>query len=164
MSQKHAEICVIAHSEAEQLNVGARLAVAWKKSLEPGAVIYLCGHLGAGKTTFVRGFLRELGYHQKVKSPSYTLIEPYHLGDHFIFHIDLYRLTQPEELFNLGLSEEITPDSVALIEWPEHGGKLLPKADLACYIVSHSAGRRIRLVAKNKRGDNILAQWETALA
>lgn len=164
MSPKHTEICIIARGEAEQLNTGARLAIAWKKSQESGAVIYLCGHLGAGKTTFVRGFLRELGYQQKVKSPSYTLIEPYHLGKHFIFHIDLYRLTQPEELFNLGISDEITPDSVALIEWPEHGGKLLPKADLACYIVAHAQERRIRLVAKNKRGEAILGQWETALS
>ena len=116
---------IVICSEAEMLNLGNRLA----SSLTPPMVVYLDGPLGAGKTTFVRGLLQGLGYTGIVKSPTYTIVEPYELAAVTLYHFDLYRLSDPEELEALGIRDYLTSDTVCLIEWPERGGEYLPKAD-----------------------------------
>lgn len=102
------------------------LGEALSSYCQSGDVVYLTGGLGAGKTTLIRGFLRELGYNGFVKSPSYTLIEVYKLKAFDVVHVDLYRLTDTEECWNLGLSDYLKKDSILLIESPEKAGKFLP--------------------------------------
>lgn len=106
--------------------IGAELA----RQLPPKCLIFLKGQLGAGKTTLVRGFLRALGYRGAVKSPTYTLVEEYSTRERRIFHFDLYRLTDPEELEWIGIDDYLAQDAVCLIEWPEMGDGFLPEPDL----------------------------------
>lgn len=113
--------------EQATLDLGAQLAA----EVEPGAIIYLHGPLGAGKTTLARGFLRALGVSGAVKSPTYTLIEIYDLPQRLVVHMDLYRMADPEELAFLGLDDFLSdPSMVALIEWPKHGEGVLPQPTL----------------------------------
>lgn len=132
-----------------------RLGAAVARSLNtdehsPG-IIHLRGDLGAGKTTFVRGFLRQLGWQGAVRSPTYTLLEPYHVGPWTYVHADLYRLKSPSELEDLGLRDYLQDHHVLLIEWPEQGDPFTPAADLAIAIDfeehEHRSGRRARLNA-----------------
>lgn len=98
--------------------------------------IHLEGELGAGKTTLTRGLLRQLGHAGNVKSPTYTLVEHYSLKDRAVFHFDLYRLTDPEELDYLGLDDYLSHNSLCIIEWASHGEGFLPQPDLIinlCY-------------------------------
>lgn len=97
---------------------------------QDGGVIFLQGELGAGKTTMVRAILHALGYVGRVVSPSYTLMEPYNVGARQVFHLDLYRLTDPEELEYLGIRDLNPRQHLLLVEWPEHGSGMLPPADL----------------------------------
>mgnify|MGYP001619757620 CR=1 FL=1 len=105
--------------------LGAELA----QSIKTG-VVYLHGDLGAGKTTLARGCLRALGVSGAIKSPTYTLMEPYELAGLTVLHMDLYRLKDPRELFNLGLDDYPPASTLWLVEWPEKGGALLPPPDL----------------------------------
>lgn len=136
--------------------LGANMA----KLVPPGAIIYLQGELGAGKTTLVRGFLRGLHFTGKVKSPTYTLIEPYHLNDLNVYHLDLYRLKDPHELVYLGLSDYLTENAICLIEWPERALKLLPQATLYCTIKvpDDGQGRVVELTGSESLGEKILSQ------
>lgn len=120
------------------------------------AVVYLFGNLGAGKTTFVRGFLRQLGYLKAVKSPTYTLVEPYSFEGFNLFHFDLYRLHNPKELDFIGLDDYFNDNSICFIEWPEKGAGWLPEPDLSCYIESKKVGREVKLVANTALGSDIL--------
>src|SRR5262245_36285485 len=135
-------------SENDMLTFASELA----KKTHKGTVIFLHGPLGAGKTTFTRGFLRGLGYNDKVKSPTYTLVEPYEVSGIPIFHFDFYRIDNPNELHHIGIQEYFTPNTICLIEWPEKGLDLLPKPDLACYIAFAENGRDILLEAKSENG------------
>lgn len=143
-----------AANEAAMQALGHSLA----EIIVPGCVIYLQGNLGAGKTTFVRGFLRGLGITGKVKSPTYTLVEPYDTEKFEIFHFDLYRLKQPQELQVLDLDAYFTPNSICLIEWPAHGGQYLPPADLIGDFDILKDTRQIRFAALTKSGEEILAR------
>jgi tRNA threonylcarbamoyladenosine biosynthesis protein TsaE len=120
-----------------------------------GAIIYLCGDLGAGKTTLGRGLIRGLGYQGAVKSPTYTLVEPYECFDFPLYHFDLYRLTDPEEVEFLGVDEYFVPPAVCLIEWPSRGQGFLPAPDLIIRLEITGKGRRLICEADSPTGHEI---------
>ena len=126
------------------------------------AVLYLTGELGAGKTTFARGFLRELGVTEAVRSPTYTLLELHELGRLTVLHIDLYRLRDPAELEPLGLREWARPGTLWLIEWPERGAGRLPPADLTLTFTVDAPAHDIALSADSEAGKMWLARLDAA--
>ncbi len=128
--------------------------------LRAGHLIFLHGDLGAGKTTFVRGVLRALGYEGPVKSPTYTLVEPYDLGPGRINHFDLYRMEDPEELEFLGIRDYLEGQGVCIVEWPERGAGVLPSADVDVFIVRVDHARSVRLVPNSDDGAAILSGLE----
>ncbi len=128
--------------EAAMLAFGAYLAKELPASIK---VIHLVGDLGAGKTTLVRGFLTALGYQGIVKSPTYSLVELYQLGERTIYHFDLYRLSDPEELEYIGIRDYMAPHHLSLLEWPDKGGLFTPQADLIVNIKHTHDGRLILL-------------------
>ena len=134
--------------EAAMLDLARRMASA----LRPGMLVFLRGPLGAGKTTFVRGLLRGLGHRGPVKSPTYTLVEPYELGGLQVYHFDLYRLADPEELEAMGLRDYMDGRGLCLVEWPERGAGVLPAADLEVVIEPYDTQRRITLKAHSPAG------------
>ena len=114
----------------------------------PCRIVTLSGDLGAGKSTFARGTLRALGVTGPIKSPSYTLLETYALAAVTVIHLDLYRLKDPSELEHLGLADYHRPGHLWLIEWPEHGGSRLPRADLHFEFTIGPDGHRIERLEK----------------
>lgn len=123
----------------------AALGAALARAVTAPCTIALEGPLGAGKTTFVRGFLRARGHAGPVRSPTYTLVETYPLTDGLLHHLDLYRLADPEELEYLGVRDLVTADAIWLIEWPERGRGFLPPFDRHIVIDCEAdGGRRIR--------------------
>lgn len=124
--------------------LGAALATALAPLRRHSTVIYLQGELGAGKTTLARGFLRAAGIGDLVRSPTYTLVEPYETRLGPVLHADLYRLRTPQELLQLGL-EELPPGGVLLVEWPERGAPLLVAPDLTVVLEHATAGRVAQL-------------------
>lgn len=148
MKNALAEASVLLADEAATLALGQKLG----QVQHTPAVIFLQGPLGAGKTTLVRGILRGWGYEGRVKSPTYTLVEPYDLGERQIFHFDLYRLGDPAELEYLGFREFFHPGSLCLIEWPERGEGMLPDPDLSIELQPVGQGREVSLRAANAVG------------
>jgi tRNA threonylcarbamoyladenosine biosynthesis protein TsaE len=143
-----------------QVAFGAALAAA----CPPGCVVHLHGDLGAGKTTLVRGFLRGRGYDGPVRSPTYTLIEPYELAEGAVYHLDLYRLGDPEELEYLGLRDLLGGEAILLIEWPERGEGWLQPPDLVLDIAHREAGRDITVVGRSETGRQVCTRLLRALA
>ncbi len=136
----------------EQL--GGKLA----KLCQPGMTYFLYGELGSGKTTLVRGFLRGYGYQGIVKSPTFTLVEPYKVNDQTIYHFDLYRLVNRDELANIGIRDYFDKNAISLIEWPERGSHSLPKPDLHCYFEIDQNHRNVRICATSATGEQLLTQ------
>jgi len=126
-------------------------------------VVHLEGPLGAGKTTLARGLLRGLGHDGRVRSPTFTLLEPYELAGCNVIHLDLYRLADPAELDYLGLVDMLAPGSLVLVEWAERGGDRLPKADLRIRLDYDGDSRRAACAALTSQGRDVVravGAWE----
>src|SRR5216110_2896147 len=146
-----------AHTAQDTEDFGGRLATSRPPKDTALAVLYLSGELGAGKTTFARGFLRALGVTEEVRSPTYTLIELYCTGALTAVHVDLYRVRDAAELEALGLREWARGGHLWLIEWPERGGSRLPPADLTLTFSVSDAGHDIEVSAGSPLGKSWLA-------
>ncbi|MBI5921916.1 MAG: tRNA (adenosine(37)-N6)-threonylcarbamoyltransferase complex ATPase subunit type 1 TsaE [Betaproteobacteria bacterium] len=144
--------------EAATLAYGASLA----PFLTPGMQVRLEGDLGAGKTTVVRGLLRALGYENKVKSPTYTLVELYVISQLHLYHFDFYRLNEPEEYLDAGLDEYFQGTAICLVEWPDKAGAYLPSADLRLELSLERNGRLARLSAFSEKGRQCLTRWKSS--
>ena len=141
-----------AANEHDMEALGARLAIV----LQAGMVLHLHGELGAGKTTLIRGMLRGLGHVGAVKSPTYTLVEPCQLGGLTVYHFDLYRLKDPEELEFLGIRDYLEGQGVCLVEWAERGAGFLPPPDVEITIQREGDGRQVRFLAHTATGTELL--------
>lgn len=128
-------------NEAATISLAQRLAPLISRL----NIIYLQGDLGAGKTTFTRALLREMGHEGAVKSPTYTLVEPYETGGRSVYHFDLYRLADPDELEFLGFEDYLGSGALCLIEWPVRGVGMLPPPDLDIALFHEVEGRRAEL-------------------
>jgi tRNA threonylcarbamoyladenosine biosynthesis protein TsaE len=149
-------------SDTEAL--GARLAAALLEVADGGAdapvdgSIHLSGPLGAGKTTLVRGLVHGLGIEGPVKSPTYTLVEPYERGAIKLYHFDLYRLGDSEELEFLGARDAFAERALCVVEWPERGAGWLPQADVHVRLAIAGSGREARVSSASARGEAWLAR------
>ena len=150
------EVTLYLADEQAMSDFGARIA----RITGGHGLIFLEGNLGMGKTTLSRGIIRGLGHVGAVKSPTFTLVEPYEIGDIRAFHFDLYRLVDPEELEFLGIRDYFEDDALCLIEWPEKGAGFLPKPDLTITISPQDSGRSLKILSQGSRGES----WCAALA
>jgi tRNA threonylcarbamoyladenosine biosynthesis protein TsaE len=138
--------------EVSQLTFGARLA----RIFTPGMVVFLRGDLGVGKTTLCRGIINGMGFEGNVKSPTYTLVEPYELADRRVYHFDLYRLGEPTELEYMGCRDYFDEHSICLVEWPERGDGVLPAPDLALDVEVRGRGRRVTCLPYSDQGRRLV--------
>ena len=139
-------------NESETIYLGAIMA----NILTGGELVYLQGELGAGKTTFVRGLLNALGYLGNVKSPTYTLVEPYLIAGIDVYHFDLYRINDPGELEAMGIRDYCDGKSICLFEWAEKGASVLRKSDITLLFSYHSLGREVEIKSSSIIGKKIL--------
>lgn len=137
--------------EAAMVAFGSELA----KASNGQGVVFLQGDLGMGKTTLCRGVLQAFGHTGAVKSPTYTLVEPYELAENMVYHFDLYRLADPEELEYLGIRDYFDNQALCLIEWPDKGAGILPKPDLTLSITVEGQGRRIEWQPETQFGQQL---------
>ena len=149
------DITLSLKNEAETLALGAKIAAA----LHGGFCVWLRGDLGAGKTTLSRGLLRGLGFQGKVKSPTYTLVEPYVTSSFNIYHFDLYRFINEDEWEEAGFREYFNAESLCLVEWPEKAENLLPRPDIEVLLIVDGARRKATLSAKTKQGQQCLEKF-----
>ena len=152
-----AQLALVATDEAAMIGLGAALAEA----ADQGLVVFLEGDLGMGKTTLTRGFIQSRGHSGAVKSPTYTLVEPYALASGTVYHFDLYRLGDPEELEFMGILDYFGEDAICIVEWPGRGAGVLPPADLVINLERDGKGRRLQLCASSAKGKSVLAHLAT---
>jgi tRNA threonylcarbamoyladenosine biosynthesis protein TsaE len=146
-------------------NIGARLqahlpdeaatealGTALARTLAPGLQIWLQGNLGTGKTTLTRGLLRGLGHEGKVKSPTYTLIEPYVVSRLNLYHFDFYRFTSPDEYLDAGLDEYFAGEGVCIVEWPDKASPHLPPPDVEIVLQAGNGGRNVAISGNTEAG------------
>jgi len=143
-------------NEEDTVAMGKQIADVVKTELKRGIVVYLNGDLGAGKTTLSRGFVQGMGHDGNVKSPTYTLVEPYELPDWHIYHFDLYRLADPEELEFMGIRDYFNENCCCFIEWPEKGLGLLANADVTINMQYDGEEREIQFQAQTPLGTMLL--------
>ena len=154
------QLSVNLEGERKMQDFGAQLATAIGK-IDAPLLMLLNGDLGAGKTTISRGLLQGLGHQGAVKSPTYTLVEPYELDIGVVYHFDLYRLIDSEELEHIGFSDYLSEAKLCIIEWPENGGSYIPQADISIDIKLHESGRQVTLGSSTESGKqciNLLQQ------
>ena len=147
-------------NEQQTVAVGEQIG----RCLSAGMTVFLEGRLGAGKTTLTRGMLRSFGYSGSVKSPTYTLVEPYEQFITPVYHFDLYRLGDPEELEYMGIREYFDSGSICLVEWPERGLEFLPEPDVILEMIPKKnnlgeVGRQLTITTITEKGDSILTHW-----
>ena len=140
------------NSVEETEALGAKL---WK-ILPVNSLVFLNGELGAGKTTLVRGILRAAGYSGAVKSPTFTLVEEYLIGNRKILHFDLYRISDPEELEWIGIRDYMAQESLCFIEWAQLGESFLPKADFILNLSIKEQGRIIEILTRSEFTEKII--------
>ncbi|MRV74471.1 tRNA (adenosine(37)-N6)-threonylcarbamoyltransferase complex ATPase subunit type 1 TsaE [Duganella sp. FT92W] len=150
------------HDEAGTAALGAALS----RAITPGMAIYLHGDLGAGKTALTRALLHAAGHTGNVKSPTYTLSEPYSVKmdgrDINVIHFDLYRMSSPEEFLDAGFREDFNGDNVCIVEWPEKAGSVLPPPDLSVFLAVAGDGRDVELQASSALGLSCLERLKFA--
>jgi tRNA threonylcarbamoyladenosine biosynthesis protein TsaE len=150
------------HDEAGTAALGAALA----RTIAPGMAIYLHGDLGAGKTALTRALLHAAGHAGHVKSPTYTLSEPYRVTiagrEVDVIHFDLYRMGSPEEFLDAGFREDFNGDNVCIVEWPEKAGPVLPPPDLHIFLTVAGEGRDVELQASSALGLSCLQRLKFA--
>ena len=144
--------------ETATIAMGSQLANIVKNELKQGLVVNLNGDLGAGKTTLTRGFVQGMGHKGHVKSPTYTLVEPYDLDDWQVYHFDLYRLSDPEELEYMGIRDYFNENCCCFIEWPEKGQGMLADADLIINMAYSDEQRMVTLNAGTDLGRHTLSR------
>jgi tRNA threonylcarbamoyladenosine biosynthesis protein TsaE len=144
-------------SEAASIALGTELA----GGVPPGMVIYLKGELGAGKTTLARALLQALGVTDRIKSPTYTLVEPYNVSSLYLYHFDFYRLQRPEEWIEAGFRDYFNAGAVCVVEWPEKAGAQLPAADMTIDLAVTGETRNATLSANTEAGINCLRRLQS---
>lgn len=138
----------------------AALATRMAGALDGGLVVYLHGDLGAGKTSFARALLGALGVGERIKSPTYSLVESYRAHGRPAWHLDLYRIADPGELEWLGLDALSDPAALVLVEWPERGQGALPAPDLVIHLGYAGMGRNARMEARTARGGAVVSRLD----
>ncbi len=141
--------------ESQQIALAKKVA----ENINTSFIILLKGDLGVGKTTFARGFVQASGFEGVVKSPTYTLVEPYPISQsRMCYHFDLYRLADPEELEFIGARDYFNDTDVCLIEWPEKAEGFLPAADWVCEFSHQEEGRKLEITGMSAKGNNLMLQ------
>jgi len=143
-------------AEADTLALGVALA----QGLRPGMVIYLSGDLGAGKTTLARGVLRGLGITERIKSPTFTLLELYTISSLYLYHFDFYRFNRSDDWADAGFREYFNSESVCLVEWPEKAGGQLPAPDVKIEMEVDGSGRSVTISTHTEAGNNCLKRLQ----
>ena len=145
-------------SQTTQLAKALANACSSTNAYEKGLMVHLNGDLGAGKSFFSRGFIQHFLPEQKVKSPTYTIVESYNCYNFAVHHLDLYRLCDPEELEYLAIRDLLSGFFVALVEWPQKGEGFLPSADLEITLSHHVPGRQVEISANSPLGQQVLSE------
>ncbi len=151
---------VALETEGDTIRLGEMLS----HCLQGRGRVYLQGGLGAGKTTLCRGILRAMGYTGAVKSPTFTLVEPYSFEGGQVFHFDLYRLNDPDELEYIGIEDYFAGQDLCLVEWPEKARDILPASDLDLELLIEGKSRRAGITARSVFGSEVLENLKQRLS